>query len=79
MSVTYALSITVELEGGWCTVFVRNVEWLISSSLNSVNLYVESCNYFGMSELTILKQKDNLTVLKYIKRKQIIRESGMAM
>jgi hypothetical protein len=43
--------------------FVRSKEWLISSSLNSVNLYVESCNYFSISALTILKQKKSLTFL----------------
>jgi len=64
---------------GWYTVFVKSVEWLISSSLNSVKLYVESCNYFGMSALTILKKENNLRFLKLIERKQITRESGMAM
>jgi len=40
---------------------------------------MESCNCFGMSSLTILKQKKNLHFLKLVERKQIIRESGTAM
>lgn len=69
----YDVKKTVQLLSEVC------MEWLISSSAKSANLYLGSCNYFGVSGLTIFKEKNNLLFLKLIERKQIIRESSMEM